>query len=418
MTMSSSVTSGHQMALRVVPPVDAPAAMSAPWSFEALIGPISPAEFCATCWGREPLHIQRGLPDFYRDLISLEYIERYLSLEDIFSRPDTIFMRGYDFWSQGAPPRNLSEVYERMLRGQPLQLRNLDRVLDPSAPLLTAVRNMELALQHPRQSIGGYISRAKSAGLGPHHDETEIFTLQIVGRKRWRLFHQVHTDKPGVYDPSTLGAPAHEVLLEAGDLLYHPRGWIHDVVSEDVPSFSVTIVFQPITWRAVLEGIVNRLGALPPFVDQMPAGVLLHESAKEQLRQSFDERLAFLRHALSSISIGDIIDDLAARHVAHLTLAPDHRIETLFRIDQLMVDSRLERRRDVCTTISANAQGVTLLLPGGYRLSVPASHEPALRWILRTDRPFHVRDVEGLPGDDEKLTLVKRLVASGLLCPA
>jgi ribosomal protein L16 Arg81 hydroxylase len=418
MAMPSTTTSAHQAALRVIPPVDAPAAMSPPWSFEALIAPISPAEFCSICWGRQPLHIQRGLPDFYRDLISLEYVERYLSVEDIFRRPDTIFMRGHDFWSQGEPPANLSEAYARMMRGQPLQLRNLDRVLDPSAPLLSAVRNMELALQHPKESIGGYISRARSAGLGPHHDETEIFTLQIVGRKRWRLFHQVHTDKPGFHDPSALGAPAHEVLLEAGDLLYHPRGWIHDVASEDVPSFSVTIVFQPITWRAVLEGIVERLGALPPFVDQLPAGVLLHDNATELLRQPFDERLAFLRHALSSVSIGDIVDDLVARQVAHVTLPPAQRIDTLFRIDLLALDSRLERQRDVCAAIRVNADGVTLLLPGGYRMSAPADHEAALRWILRVEHPFQARDMEGFLGSDQTLTLVKRLVAAGLLRPA
>ncbi len=409
--------SEREAALRVIAPIDAPRAMTAPWSLEALIRPMSPAEFCSTCWGRVPLHIQRGSPDFYRDLISLEYVEGYLSLEDMFTRPDTIFMRGYDFWSRGEPPRNLSDAYERMLRGQSLQLRKLECVLDPSAPVLSLVRNMEFELQHPRVSLGCYISPANAPGLGPHHDETEIFTLQIAGRKRWRLFHQVHTAEPGLYNPSTLSAPAHEFLLEAGDVLYHPRGWIHDVVSEDVPSFSANIVFRPITWKAVLEGIVERLGAMPPFVDQMPAGVLLNERATELLRQPFEERLAFLREALPSISIGAIVNDLAAKHVAHLMLPPDHHLEALFRTDLLALDSRLERRRDVSMTISANADGVTLLLPGGYRVHAPANHEPAIRWILVADRSFRVREVDGGLGDDEKLTLAKRLVACGLLSP-
>jgi ribosomal protein L16 Arg81 hydroxylase len=407
-----------EAALRTVALVAPQTAMTPPWSFEALIRPLSPAEFCATCWGRLALHIQRGSPDFYRDLISLEYVERYLSLEDIFTRPDTLFMRGYDFWSGGEPPQNLSDAHECMLRGQTLQLRKLERLLDPSAPVLSLVRDMELALQHPRVSLGCYISPANAAGLGPHHDETEIFTLQIAGRKRWRLFHHVHSAEPGLYDPNTLGAPAHEFLLEAGDLLYHPRGWIHDVVSEEVPSFSLNIVFKPITWKAVLERIVERVGALPPFVDQMPAGVLLADRATELLRQPFEERLVFLREALSNISIGEIVNDLAAKQVANLTLAPDQHLEARLRADPLALDSRLERRRGVFTTISANTDGVTLYVPGGYRVQAPANHEPALRWILGVDRPFRVCEVGGCIGDDEKLTLVKQLVSCGLLSPA
>jgi ribosomal protein L16 Arg81 hydroxylase len=356
--------------------------------------------------------------DFYRDLISLEHIERYLSLEDIFRRPDTIFMRGRDFWTRGEPPRNFNEACERMQRGQSLQLRNLESVLDPSTPLPSLVRNMERDLQHQKLSIGCYISRAQASGLGPHHDDTEIFTLQVAGRKRWRLYHQVHTDKPGVYDPATLDAPAHDVLLEAGDVLYHPRGWIHDVLSEDVASFSITIVFQPLTWKAVLDWIVNRLGDKPPFVDQMPAGVLLNDRATDRLRQPFEERIAYLRNALSQISLDEIVQDLVAARIAQLTPAPDDRLEALLRIDLLTLDSRLEPRRDMPTNVVANADTVTLLLPGGYRVVVPASQEPAVRWVLGIARTFHVHELDGALSDDEKLTLAKRLMACGLLGPA
>ena len=416
MTTATSIP-GHDAATKVVQAPGGPANLAAPWSLEALIRPVSVEEFCSQCWGRVPLHIQRGRPDFYRDVISLEYIERYLSLEDIFRRPDTIYLRGYDFWSQGEPPRNLGEAYDRMRRGQPLQFRNLERVLDPSSPLPSLVRDMERTLQHPKQSISCYLGRANAAGLGPHHDETEIFTLQVAGRKRWRLFHQVHTDKPAVYDAETLGSPSHEVLLEAGDVLYHPRGWIHDVVSEDVPSFSITIVIQPVTWKDVLQRVVDRLGSTSPFVDQLPAGVLLTERASDVLSQPFEERLASLREALATVSIDEIVEDLAARHVTQSTLPPGHRLDRIFAIDRLTLDSLLARRQDVSTMLTTRGDGVVLLLPGGYQVAAPVTFEPAVRWILGADGPFRVRDLEGPLSDDEKLALAKRLVTCGLLNP-
>lgn len=207
------------------------------------MGSMSPPEFHATCWGRVPLHIRRGSPEFYRNLMTLEEIHSYVSADSAFARPKTIFLRGNGLGGTDDLPQNVEAVRSGLLGGQSLHVRKLQEVLDPSTPVLSLARNMEIALEHPLVSLGCYLSPAGGAGLGPHHDETEIFTLQIEGRKRWRLFHQVPTPDPGFPDPSTLGAPAYDFLLEAGDALYHPRGWIHDVATEDVESFSVVMVF-------------------------------------------------------------------------------------------------------------------------------------------------------------------------------
>jgi ribosomal protein L16 Arg81 hydroxylase len=74
-----------------------------------------------------------------------------------------------------------------------------------------------------------------------------VFTLQVAGRKRWRLFHMVSAEARGNCRPDMLRGPEHDFVLEPGDLLYHPRGCIHEVVCEDELSFSMPIVFEPIT---------------------------------------------------------------------------------------------------------------------------------------------------------------------------
>jgi ribosomal protein L16 Arg81 hydroxylase len=413
--LSASATN-ESAGLRIVQPADRPAVMGVPWSFEDLLHPVSASQFASEYWGRVPLHVKRGAPDFYSGLISLECVERHVAIRDMFARTDTLYMRGDDFWTRGEQPRTMNAMYERVVRGQSLQVRRLESVLEPSAPMIALVRNMERALQHPRVSIGCYISPPHASGLGPHHDETEIFTLQIAGRKRWRLYHRVHTAEPGIYSRNGLGEPAHDFLLEAGDFFYHPRGWIHDVSSEDVPSFSITIVFRPVMWKTVLEQVVARLLATPDAIEQLPAGVLMTDDAAAALRRPFDERLAAFRERLGRVSLEAVLEDLAAQQASDALVEPDSRFETLFQFHHLTRESVLEYRRDRLVRITDNADGMTLLISGGDRVHVSHSDAGAVRWIVGTDRPFTVGEMSG-PDDDQKLALVRRLLTSGLVRP-
>lgn len=73
-----------------------------------------------------------------------------------------------------------------------------------------------------------------SQGFAPHYDDIEAFCLQLEGRKRWKVYapakearlprvssedftEEQMQDKEAVLD----------VVLEPGDMLYMPRGWIH-----------------------------------------------------------------------------------------------------------------------------------------------------------------------------------------------
>lgn len=79
-----------------------------------------------------------------------------------------------------------------------------------------------------------------SQGFSPHFDDVEAFVLQLAGAKTWALYAPP-SNQPGRTLPrnpsrnlsqSELPArPDAEVTLRAGDLLYFPRGWVHQCVS-------------------------------------------------------------------------------------------------------------------------------------------------------------------------------------------
>jgi len=98
-----------------------------------------------------------------------------------------------------------------------------------------------------------------------HHDLTNNFIAQVVGRKHIRLapaaevgklynHKHVFSDIPDLDDPNIdlrrhprlRELRSYDVLLEPGEILFMPVGWWHQVKSVD---FSVTITFTNFLWR-------------------------------------------------------------------------------------------------------------------------------------------------------------------------
>ncbi|NXI57611.1 RIOX2 oxygenase, partial [Chloroceryle aenea] len=133
-----------------------------------------------------------------------------------------------------------------------------------------------------------YITPQGSQGLPPHYDDVEVFILQLEGEKHWRLY------KPTVYlareysveSQDKIGNPSHEFILKPGDLLYFPRGTIHQADTPPGISYSthVTIsTYQNNSWGDFL------LDAIPGLVfDTAKEDVALRKSIPRQLLMQVD----------------------------------------------------------------------------------------------------------------------------------
>ncbi|KFP50724.1 Bifunctional lysine-specific demethylase and histidyl-hydroxylase MINA, partial [Cathartes aura] len=133
-----------------------------------------------------------------------------------------------------------------------------------------------------------YITPQGSQGLPPHYDDVEVFILQLEGEKHWRLYKPtVHLAREyNVESEDRIGNPTHEFILKPGDLLYFPRGTIHQA---DTPlgishSTHVTIsTYQNNSWGDFL------LDAIPGLVfDTAKEDVALRTSIPRQLLMQVD----------------------------------------------------------------------------------------------------------------------------------
>ncbi|WPT13768.1 Ribosomal oxygenase 1 [Picochlorum sp. SENEW3] len=92
-----------------------------------------------------------------------------------------------------------------------------------------------------------YWTPKHSQGFAPHFDDIDAYILQIQGTKRWRLFNSVDTQtvlprySSRDFHKSELGAPVFDQVIEPGDLLYLPRGCIHEAECLDEDSLHLTI---------------------------------------------------------------------------------------------------------------------------------------------------------------------------------
>ena len=107
-----------------------------------------------------------------------------------------------------------------------------------------------------------YLTPARAQGLAPHHDDVEVFILQTEGSKLWRLWagplslpETYSADIPRQELPDNHA----EVLLQCGDVLYLPRGTIHEAVSQEGFSTHVTIsVYQHYNYRRLLSQVLEK----------------------------------------------------------------------------------------------------------------------------------------------------------------
>jgi len=108
-----------------------------------------------------------------------------------------------------------------------------------------------------------YITPPNSQGLAPHHDDVEVFVLQLQGSKTWLLYPPVDPLAPscsGDLPRSILGEPT-ELTLHPGDLLYFPRGTVHEARTGSSSSAHMTIsTYQGNTWADFAKvAVLNAL---------------------------------------------------------------------------------------------------------------------------------------------------------------
>lgn len=94
-----------------------------------------------------------------------------------------------------------------------------------------------------------YLTPPNSQGFALHYDDIEAFVLQIEGQEEWLLYpprsdgEVLPRELSANLQENEIGAPRLQCTLKPGDMLYFPRGWIHQARTVDGQhSLHITLV--------------------------------------------------------------------------------------------------------------------------------------------------------------------------------
>lgn len=199
---------------------------------------MSVAEFLRRHWQKRPL-LARGALDQYSRLVRPVTLFELAGRDDLESR---LVRRRGRRWEVRHGPFGRRELRGLPRSGWTLLVQGVNHVLPAAQRLLEQFSFIPYARLDDLM-----VSYApEGGGVGPHFDDYDVFLLQGEGRRRWRVSLQRDLELvPGA--PLKIlrrFRPAHEWVLETGDMLYLPPRSAHDGVAVGGGCITYSIGFR------------------------------------------------------------------------------------------------------------------------------------------------------------------------------
>jgi 50S ribosomal protein L16 3-hydroxylase len=223
---------------------------------QALLGGLSPATFMKRHWQKKPLLVRQAWPGVKPPLPRADLLALAAS-EDVESRLVTCDAGQWRV-RRGPLPRRALPALQRP--GWTLLVQGMDLHVSAARAMLERFRFLPDArvddLMISWASPGG--------GVGPHIDDYDVFLIQVHGRRRWRIGAGPEGADVAWVEGAPLKRlrhfePAHDWVLEPGDLLYLPPRWAHDGVAEGGDCMSCSAGFSVPSAGDLARDLLHRL---------------------------------------------------------------------------------------------------------------------------------------------------------------
>ncbi|MEW2439043.1 cupin domain-containing protein [Streptomyces caniferus] len=211
------------------------------FDLESLLDPMPLDQFLRENWTTRGVVLRGQDRDRFRSLFSWDQLNHLLNFHRLrFGEEIRLAAIGKKISNQ---PETPEEWIRHCQDGYTLIINQLQRRLPAIAELATAI---ERAIGH-RSQVNMYCSWPEQQGFDQHHDDHEVFILQIEGTKRWVVSEETYKYPLDKYNNVSVdtgepkGPPYIETELHPGDVLYIPRGHWHYAVAGDEPSLHLTL---------------------------------------------------------------------------------------------------------------------------------------------------------------------------------
>lgn len=381
-------------------------------------------------WGRRPL-LSRSvdLPGDFSDLLSPGAVDELIAERGVrapFIRlardgeilPKDCYLGSAGFGAEIADQVDSAKILGELCSGSTIVLQGLHRLWPP---ITDFVRGAVDELGHPVQA-NAYITPAGSRGFDPHYDVHDVFVLQVAGRKRWVVHDPVHAHplpsqpwtqhRPEIAE-RVRGEPIIDTVLDEGDALYLPRGWLHAAHGLETTSIHLTVGVSTTTVLDVARAVLDELSGSEIFRRSLPMGTAPadQDEAMAAVNKVMAEMVVALRDNADMLSTG-ATQRLSARYAEQTRPVAIRPLATLEAAEAAEGD--VSWRRGLVGHIERSGDRVVLRLPD-RTITFPGSCADALRTLRHGD----VARSETLPGLDKAdgAVLIRRLLKEAVVIP-
>jgi ribosomal protein L16 Arg81 hydroxylase len=385
------------------------------FSLAWLLHPISVETFLTEIWAKTHHHVARDCAGYFENLLPGPSLTE--DLVAVFCQESSALRlmretdkKGADSYRLDDGSLDLAGIRTDFADGYTIVLDGVERHVRAIAALSQSI---EVELNFPVQ-VNAYITPPRSQGLVPHYDDHDVLILQIEGSKTWYIYEgadvpprEIQREKDNAVATEDLPSPI-DLHLEAGDVLYLPRGKVHEAETNSEPSIHLTVGVHAPTALMLAVGALyaqsfhdDRLNAqLPPrHLDDADQRAALDALMRDTVKTVEDP---------SALARG--LDTLADVLVRRGRCPPVGPILNAVGID---AQTLVRKYQPLYSSVKAEPGGVTLQFAS---LSVDAApdHKAAMEFVSRSTEPFRVGDLPEI-SERQQIELTRSLIVSGFL---
>jgi ribosomal protein L16 Arg81 hydroxylase len=387
-----------------------------PFNFDELIHPISSTEFLNEYWEKKPLILQNRASG-YDKLFSLKDADFLIST---LPTPNSTWIRFINNNNELRVEDYLNKEHLSILdknkvmrgfnNGNTIVLNALHRRFDP---IRKFCKNLEGIFGH---NVGAnmYLTPSTAQGFSAHFDAHNVMILQIDGQKLWKIYDQpilfpiVKEDTPFL---KSSNSPTLEIFLKPGDLLYMPRGLVHEALTEKSYSLHLTVGIHVATWVDLIKEMALQEETLR---EALPIGILSNTND-----HPIDEKRIIDVLCKNKNTIHQALEKLRTKFDEKRASSFYGELSAIKNAEEITVSTLLSKKKGLKHSMSTDDNHV-IIHYGKNAYKAPAAAELLLDYVMEAPQ-FSIQtlpDYLQFLSESSKLALVKSLVKAGLLVPS
>jgi hypothetical protein len=253
-----------------------------------------------------------------------------------------------------------------------------------------------------RLFINLYLTPENSQGFFHHYDTEDVFIVQIEGEKQWCLYDTPYPlpleDKPfSTNNVKPSSEALKRILLKKGEVLYIPRGTIHEAKAQHKISCHLTISVIPFTWHDIITAHQGNLS---------DSNILFRKSIPARVNLKVAYQYLSKLHKLDRNLLSRVVETLNENYV--------NQAKNEFKIEGLLQNRNQLTMKSIINLNKRNYKGIhcfennLVIEVAEIKISLPLEAKSIVDYILKKHK-CKISEIPSKYSEEDTLFLIERL---------